>query len=60
MGRIHDIEGPVEDYGCFHPDGAEKMPTKHYATSTREATKGKKTEIEGPCNEHGSEDGYHK
>lgn len=43
-------EGPGEQgHGIFKPDGAEKMPTKHYPSSGKMGHEGKKTTIEGPC-----------
>jgi hypothetical protein len=56
MANKSNLEGPHEP--CqFKPDGAEKMPTKHYPESTNMATKGKKTSMDGPCE---GKDLYHK
>jgi hypothetical protein len=53
-----DLEGP---HGAYHgmkgPDGAEKLPIKHYPETTKMATEGKHVTIEGPCQE---KSGYHK
>jgi hypothetical protein len=51
------IEGPAEHL-LHGPGDALKLPTKHYAETTAMATKGKKTEIEGPCGD--CKGGYHK
>ena len=53
-----DLESPA-GYVIHKPDGAEKLPTKHYPSSGKLGDhKGKGTTIEGPCSEHGSS--YHK
>jgi len=54
---IPDMDSPA-DYGIHKPDGAEKLPTKHYKETTAMAQKGKHNSIEGPCEGH--EKGYHK
>ena len=49
----HDLEGPTDGQSqLFKPDNATKLPTKHYPSSTKMATAGKKCSIEGPadCN----------
>lgn len=57
MANKSQIESPA-DYGTTKgPAGAEKLPTKHYPSSTNMATKGKKTSIDGPCE---NKPGYHK
>lgn len=58
--RVHDIDSPA-DYGIHRPDGAEKLPTKHYKETTASATKGKHNSVEGPCDDCPGGDGtYHK
>ena len=55
-------EGPTEGQ-LFRPDGAEKMPTKVYPSSSKLGTteKGKGTMIEGPCDDCPGGNGmYHK
>ncbi len=46
MAKDCSPEGPNES--MFKPEGAEKMPTKHYPETTAMGTKGKSTEISGP------------
>lgn len=53
-----EIEGPAGYNGGKGPSSSDlKLPTKHYASSTKMATQGKGTTIEGPCEE---KKGYHK
>jgi len=60
MARRQDIDSPADDYMCFEPDGAEKLPTKHYPASTNLATRGPETTIEGPCDAEKGDGTYHK
>ena len=46
-------EGPNE--GIFKPGDAASMPTKHYPSTTKIATEGKKNSVQGP-----GEDGMFK
>ena len=49
MAHKSDIEGPVDKH-LFKPDGAEKMPTKTYPSSSKigRGAEHKKGIIEGP------------
>ncbi len=52
-----DIESPA-GYVIHKPDGAEKLPIKHYPSSGKLGDhSGKGNTIDGPCSEKG---GYHK
>lgn len=53
MAKKCDLEGPNE--GMFKPGNAASMPTKHYPSTTKIATQGKKNTVEGP-----GEDGMFK
>lgn len=52
-----DMDSPAGYNGGEGPGDALKLPIKHYPTSTKIATEGKKTTIDGPCQD---EKGYHK
>lgn len=55
-----NMDSPA-DYGMHKPDGAEKLPTKHYSETTASAHKGKHNSIEGPCDDCPGGNGmYHK
>lgn len=53
-----NVDSPAGYNGSKEPGGALKMPVKHYPSSTKMATEGKKNTIEGPC--EGDSKGYHK
>jgi hypothetical protein len=56
MKESKTLEGPA-GYVINTPDGAEKLPTKHYPMNDALAHKGKHNSIEGPCD---GKEGYHK
>ena len=58
----HDLDTPAGYVGNIKPDGAEKLPTKHYPSSGKlgEGLGKGKSIIEGPCSEENEHRGYHK
>ena len=56
MAKEEMFDSPATEKQVFNPP-SEKLPIKHYPASTKIATEGKKTTIEGPCSEKGE---YHK
>jgi len=56
MAKDEMFDSPATKSPVFNPP-SEKLPIKHYPASTKMATEGKKTTIEGPC--CGKEE-YHK
>lgn len=51
------MDSPAGYNGSKEPGSALQMPVKHYPASTKMATQGKGTTIEGPCEK---KEGYHK
>ncbi len=56
MAKDSEFDSPATEKQVFKPP-SEKLPIKHYPASTKIATEGKKTTIEGPCEGKGE---YHK
>ena len=51
MAKDSEFDSPATESQVFRPP-SEKLPIKHYKESTRIATEGKKTTIDGPCEEY--------
>ena len=56
MAESKQIEGPAGYVGGMTPDGAEKLPTKHYKSADLAKHGGKENSIDSPA----CKDGYTK
>lgn len=57
-GKSNSMDSPAKESGS--KGNANSMPTKVYPSSTKMATAGPKTTIDGPCSAEGRTDAYHK